>query len=74
MRVYYVHLERLFGAHQIDTHGTRVVAQLLPCLVMYESRWKERAYRLVRVIMVIPPARVNHIQCIGYQEDGPTTS
>ena len=74
MRVYYVHLERPFGAHQFDTHGTRVVAQLLPCLVMYESRWKERACRLVRVIMVIPPARVNHMQCIGYQEDGPTTS
>ena len=74
MRVYYVHLERPFGAHQIDTHGTRVVAQLLPCLVMYESRWKERAYRLVRVIMVIPPARVNHLQCLEYPEDGPATS
>ena len=74
MRVYYVHLERLFGAHQIDTHGTRVVAQLLLCLVMYEARWKERAYRLVRVTMAIAPARVDHMQCIGYQEDGPTTS
>ena len=74
MRVYYVHLEHPFGAHQIDTHGTRVVAQLLPCLVIYESRWKERAYRLVRVTMAIASARVNHIQCIGYQEDGPTTS